>query len=1217
MIMEKILGLDLGTNSIGWAIVERDGNRRTLAEHGVDIFQEGVEITKSGEEPSVKERTDARALRRHYFRRRLRKIELLKVLVAHDLCPALTDEQLDAWRYEKRYPTDDEFLLWQRTDDNRDKNPYHDRFKALTVKLDMNDRGDRHLLGRALYHLAQRRGFLSNRKDLSEDSDGKVHSGISELSAEIKAAGCTYLGEYFYRLYCRGEKIRSRYTDRQQHYLAEFDAVCDKQQLTDELRSALHRAIFYQRPLKSQRGSVGKCRFEKGKNRCPVSHPRFEEYRMLQVINNIKVRTYADDEYRPLNDEEREKAKSAFYRKTAFDVETIAKAVAGRKKGSYACEGDECDAPYRFNWRKSQSIASSPVTHALREIFGSEWEAEICSRYLKGDGKSSEQIVNDVWHALFSFDNNDKLRQWGICNLQLTDDEADKFVKIDLPRDYAALSLNAIDKMLPYLRDGYRYDQAVFLANLASVVGDDIWSDPKRRRQIASTVGDTLRTCELNPYDRTDTKENRIKDALLYDCGIPEASLRLDKLYHPSMTEIYPEVRPDDSGLLQLASPQTDSLRNPMAMRALHRLRALVNTLLREGKIDAHTKINIEFARRLNTANMRRAIDRHQRINEAKNKKYADAIKELYRDHCGAEVEPTDNDILKYRLWQEQNHICPYTGHKICICDFIGPDPRFDIEHTVPRSRGGDNSLMNKTLCERHYNREVKGTKLPSQLPDYEQILARIESFGWKKEIDDLQKQIERTKNGSYATKAIKDEAIQKRHRLQMDLDYKKGKYDRFTMEEKDLNGFSNRQGVDIGVIGKYARSYLKSVFKRIYIVKGSTTADFRKAWGLQEEYTAKERTNHAHHCIDAVTIACIGRQEYDDWKHYAEQIEGYELGQRSRPEFPKPWPTFAEDVQAIASELLVSHHTRDNMPSRSRRALRKRGKVMHNDNGDIIYMQGDTARGVLHQDTFYGAIKRDDGITYVVRKSLGQLQESDIKKIVDDVVRQKVEAAVAEHGFKQAMSGTIWMNEQKGVQIKSVRIFATNLTNPIELKTHRDRSPHAHKQHYHVVNDANYCMAVYEGTTARGKCVRTYEVVNNLDAARIFNGKGKRDTIAPLSDGKGYPLKWILKTGTMVLFYENSAEELYDCTTAELTRRLYKVTGFSILNSGNNSYGRMTFKHHQEARPAGDLKAKNGLWKIGEDYRPAIQLLHTQFNMYVEGYDFDLTVTGEIKFKH
>ena len=103
-----------------------------------------------------------------------------------------------------------------------------------------------------------------------------------------------------------------------------------------------------------------------------------------------------------------------------------------------------------------------------------------------------------------------------------------------------------------------------------------------------------------------------------------------------------------------------------------------------------------------------------------------------------------------------------------------------------------------------------------------------------------------------------------------------------------------------------------------------------------------------------------------------------------------------------------------------------------------------------------------------------------------------------------------------------------------------------------------------------------------------------------------------------MVLFYENSPEELYECSRAELTKRLYKVTGMSsMLIQKKYNYGTITLKHHQEARPAGELKAKNGEWKIEEEYRPVIFLYHSQLNALVEGYDFELTVTGEIRFKH
>ena len=184
------------------------------------------------------------------------------------------------------------------------------------------------------------------------------------------------------------------------------------------------------------------------------------------------------------------------------------------------------------------------------------------------------------------------------------------------------------------------------------------------------------------------------------------------------------------------------------------------------------------------------------------------------------------------------------------------------------------------------------------------------------------------------------------------------------------------------------------------------------------------------------------------------------------------------EDVKAIANELLVAHHTADNMPKQTRKKLRVRGKVKLNSAGQPIYMQGDTARALLHKDTFYGAIKRDDEIRYVVRKSLEQLQVTDIEKIVDEAVKALVKEAIATVGFKTAMNPaeyTIWMNREKGIPIRKVRIFTPNVTQPILLKKQRDLSDKEYKQDYHVVNDGNYCMAIYEGQDKKGKTKRTF----------------------------------------------------------------------------------------------------------------------------------------------
>ena len=146
------------------------------------------------------------------------------------------------------------------------------------------------------------------------------------------------------------------------------------------------------------------------------------------------------------------------------------------------------------------------------------------------------------------------------------------------------------------------------------------------------------------------------------------------------------------------------------------------------------------------------------------------------------------------------------------------------------------------------------------------------------------------------------------------------------------------------------------------------------------------------------------------------------------------------------------------------------------------LYAQGDTARGALHQQTFYGAIERQGEVRYVVRKPLGQLQPSDVDKIVDDAVRQKVKEAIKAVGFKTAMdteSHPIWMNEQKRVPIRKVRIFAGKNISPKPLggKKHRDLSALPHKRPVYVSYGSNYCMAVYEGKDNQGElkqmCIR------------------------------------------------------------------------------------------------------------------------------------------------
>lgn len=1215
LMKTRILGLDTGTNSLGWAVVDRDENNQyTPICRGDLIFTEGVKQEKGIEFSLAAERTSYRASRRHYFRRRLRKVEVLKVLVKHKLCPPLSDEALNRWHTKKEYPLDEDFILWQRTNEADNKNPYHDRHICLHRKLNLKDsQTDRYTLGRALYHLTQRRGFLSNRLDQNEEAEetGKVKSAISELSKEMKEAGCEFLGDYFYLLY-RTEgnrvRIRSRYTDREKHYLQEFKEICRVQELDEDLAKALEKTIFFQRPLKSQRQGVGKCTMEKGHSRCAVSHPLYEEYRLLCYLNNIRIKTPSDDRLRPLNAEEREKITPLFYQKSNFDFKKIAKKLAG--KTPFGWIRDEEDWPYQFNYRMTQEAPACPTTAQLIKVFGEDWKAALAETYTmsaKQDGtlKTEDEICTDIWNVLYSFSSKEKLKEFGLKKLQLDEAQAKSFSEIRLTRDFASLSLKAIRKILFFLRTGEDYSKAIFLANIPTIVGEKIWSNIERRSRLLYKVDLALRPQEEDDAEEHRTIAERIKAAVAAE--VPDAPI--DLLYHPSMIEAYPDAKRNERfDCYQLGSPKTNAVRNPMAMRSLHMVRKVINHLLRKHIIDEKTEIHIEYARELNDANKRQAIADWQRELSKRHTAYAQNIRQLYKAETGLEIEPTKTDILKYQLWEEQQHVCLYTGKKIGIADFLGANPKFDIEHTIPRSKGGDSTQENLTLCESKFNRDIKRDKLPTELDNYEEILARIEH--WKKQCYALKLKRDGIRTHSGQEKSIKDSKIRRRHLIGLEYGYLKGKYDRFTMKEVP-EGFSRRQGAGIGLISKYAGLFLKSLFKdpknpnrsNVYVVKGAITAEFRKLWGLQQADEAKSRENHTHHCIDAYTIACIGPCEYAALAEYYRSDEEFKYGRRrEKPQFEKPWPTFTEDLLKLQEELLIVHQATDKLGKRDRRKVKTpRGKFLTG---------GDSARGRLHQETYYGAINYDGNIKYVVRKPLDSLTEKDLDKIVDETVKGIVKGAVEAKGsLKEALADGIYMNKEKGILIRRVRIFS-DVSEPINLKQLRDVSTKEYKRHIHLRKDENYLFAIYEGLDKKKNKKQTETAtVDYLDAAKFYKDSKRRDKanslVGDYSKKNKLPLKCILKKRQMVLFYEHSPEEIRFKDKKDLSKRLYIVTSIA-------KDGRVKFLHHQAATATGIQSSPSPFTNDGE-HQPYYRLSASNIKVLVAGIDFDINILGEI----
>jgi len=271
-----------------------------LIRAGVRVFDAGMvgDIGSGREESRNKARRDARLHRRQLLRHRRRMKKLFNLLQRFGLLPpgnASTPDKLQdfindldrtirasEWFKEKassgRYPAPEQTL------------PYILRASALDEALEP------FFLGRALYHLAQRRGFWSNRKQTAkkDDDEGKVKEGIAELRKSMQEKQARTLGEHLSRLSPNEERIRSRWTARDM-YAKEFDAMWDAQAahhpdlLTPERKKELHHAIFFQRPLWFDPNTVGQCELERDSRRAPAYLLISQRFRLAQTVNNIKV----------------------------------------------------------------------------------------------------------------------------------------------------------------------------------------------------------------------------------------------------------------------------------------------------------------------------------------------------------------------------------------------------------------------------------------------------------------------------------------------------------------------------------------------------------------------------------------------------------------------------------------------------------------------------------------------------------------------------------------------------------------------------------------------------------------------------------------------------------------------------------------------------------------------------------------------------------------
>ncbi len=870
-----VLGLDIGAQSVGWALLDGTAEvAKQIVATGVRAFDAAVEGDyETGKDVSrAAARRDARMPRRQTWRRQWRRRKLLRLLQDAAMMPEGDTSHPDAVHELIRQL--DATIKKNRPElgatDAAHTAPYILRRLALDERLAPYE------IGRAIYHLAQRRGFLSNRKsDKADKETGKVKEDISALEQAMDDAGARTLGEYLASLDLTVERIRRRWTSSKK-YEDEFNDIWSAQAkhhpalLDDESKERIHDAIFFQRPLKSQKHLIGRCSLMPNRRRARLALRIAQRFRLLQKVNDLKIRDGIEG--RSLTDEERRIVLDALSTKGDVTFKGLkAKKFLGLQK----------TATFTHEEGGEKKLVGHRTDEKLRKVFGKRWDALTESE--------RDQVVEDV----LSYEKSDALVRRGVSRWGLTTEQAEQLAdEVAFEDGYSAHCVPALRQLVAEMEDGTSYSTA------------------------------------------------------------------RDKLFRGSLhvSEVYDELPP-----LSKVSRFRD-LRNPAVIRALTELRKVVNALIHEhGKPDF---IHIELARHLkNPRKVRKAISDRNRENQRER----DAAKAAIIAE-GRIPQPKGIDIEKYRLAEECHWTCPYTGRTITMGSLFGPSPQFDIEHILPLSQSLDNTFFNKTLCEIEENRNRKGKRTPYEAyagdeQRYHEILERVSRFSGRARAEKLR---------------------------------------RFKME-KIPDGFTLRQLTDTAYSSRLAAEYVGLLYggvidaegnRPVQVSAGGVTHHLRNVLMLNavlpslpdspahcapEDVSLREklRVDHRHHAVDAVAIALATDAMVQRLANAAKDAER-EGARRPFLAVKDPWPGFLEDVRNAIDQVVVSHRV-------DRRLA-----------------------GPLHEETNYSkphqVARKAKGKTALVeyhhvRKPLANMSLAEVKQIVDPIVRQLVDAKLAEIG--------------------------------------------------------------------------------------------------------------------------------------------------------------------------------------------------------------------------
>ena len=446
----KICGIDLGVSSIGLAIIEESSEGREIKKMAVRVIPEDPDFhgkfhTGNTASKCLK-RTEKRGIRRNNQRFKQRRDKLYQLLKELNWFPPKELFQLNVTEL------------------------YGLRAKAVTQKITLEK------LGRVLILLNQRRGFLSNRKSNSEEENSTDYKkNIQRLETERE--GRT-IGQELYRELEQANTtqklpleilLRER-TYFRASYIEEFDQIWKNQQehypsiLTgnrneDDVKGSLYNEIknkilYYQRPLKSQKGLLSNCSFEAYRKGINKSSPYFELFRIWQKINDLEWKTSDGERGTPDIEAKRKLANELFKgnklnEKAKLTTTEIKKILGLPDRGTYLnfTELDKSKTYYQ-------------LSEALKEAGVEDHEKYLSFDFNEKDEKGG---LFELWHITYSLPTEKEIKNTLIKHFNFSEQQAKAIATSPLiayPSDYGSLSTKAIRKLLPFMTEGLNYADA-------------------------------------------------------------------------------------------------------------------------------------------------------------------------------------------------------------------------------------------------------------------------------------------------------------------------------------------------------------------------------------------------------------------------------------------------------------------------------------------------------------------------------------------------------------------------------------------------------------------------------------------------------------------------------------------------------------------------------------------------------------------------------------